>query len=85
MIWTLEVQSVKMVQTDPCEKGFFTFLSYIFRFHSADQLFPKKIHFLPFSSLFTTFLVCQISPAVDIVEGYELIEGVYLIDEKNFC
>ena len=33
--------------------------------------------------LLTTFLVCQISLVVNVVEGCKLIEDVYLIGEKN--
>ena len=36
-----------------------------------------------FYHLLTTFLVCQISLVVNVVEGCKLIEDVYLIEEKN--
>jgi len=74
--------------TQEASKGFMTFLGSIFSFHSADQLFlnfPRVVR--PLLPIFTAFLVCQIFSAVNIVEGYESIQGVCLtlIDRKNFC
>ena len=62
-------------------KGLMTFLGSIFSFHSADQLFqnfPRVVR--PLLPIFTALF-----SAVDIVEGYESIQGVCLIDRKNFC
>ena len=52
---------------------------------TADQLFqtfPRGLR--PLFALFTTYLVCQISRVLNIVDGSRLNTGVRNIKEKNY-